>query len=153
MSDPISFASATPRFGMPMLYAGQSQKEVLVNEGFVRIDALIHCSVEDELATPPADPADGQSWLVGSSPDGAWSGESGRIAARQLGQWIFLAPVDGMRIINRATGQDLRRIDGLWQGPSTPELPTGGPTVDSEARAAIGVLIEKLREAGIFSVA
>lgn len=112
MSDPITFDATTARFKLPLLFAGQSQKEVYVNEGFLLADSLMHCIVESETNTPPTSPVDGNAWLVGSSPTGEWAGEAGTLALRQAGQWLFAAPRDGMRIVNRASGQDLRRLAG-----------------------------------------
>ena len=53
-----------------------------------------------------------------------------------------------MRLFNKATGQDLR-FASAWAGPTRPAVPTGGTTVDSEARAAISAVIAALTEAGI----
>lgn len=147
MPDPL-FDSRTARHDLPLLFAGQAQKEVFVNELAARLDALLHPVIESETATPPADPADGQCWLVGSSPTGAWAGQQGRLAARQGGQWLFFDPVDGMRAFSRSAGKDLR-WSGQWQGAVRPALPSGGTTVDSEARAAISAIVAALTAAGI----
>lgn len=151
MSDPITFDSATPRFSLPLLYAGQSQKELFVNEGFFLADALMHGAIESELATPPTSPADGQSWLVAVGASGAWTGHSGKVACRQGGQWIFVQPTDGMAILNKATGQIMRRVGGVWKAPTAPAQPSGGTIVDSQARDSINLLLQKLRDAGIFA--
>lgn len=147
MPDPL-FDSRTPRLELPLLFAGQSQKEGYVNEVSVRIDALLHGAIEGEAATPPLTPAEGQCWLVGPSPTGEWSGNPGKIAARQAGNWLFFTPRDGMRLLNRATGQEIRYQAG-WQVPSRPAAPSGGTTIDAEARSAIAALMACLTQAGI----
>ncbi len=151
MSDPIVFDSATPRFRLPLLYAGQSQKEAFVNEALGLTDTLLHCAVQGVLATPPLSPAGGAAWVVGTSATGAWAGQSGKIASLQSGQWLFIEPKDGMRIINLATGQDLRRLGGTWIVPEAPDAPSGGETVDTQARAAISSLLQALKDAGILA--
>lgn len=152
MTDPISFDSISPRLSLPLLFAGQAQKEVFVNESLSIIDGLLHGAVEAELATPPSTPADGQCWLVGAGATGAWTGKAGMVALRQAGQWLFVAPPDGMRLLNRATGQDIRRMAGTWRAPAAPAAPSGGGVIDSEARATLSALILALRQAGIFPV-
>ena len=60
------------------------------------VDALLHLAVKSRaLATPPATPADGERYIVGASPTGAWAGKSGQIAVRREGAWAFCAPKAG----------------------------------------------------------
>jgi hypothetical protein len=149
MPDPIAFESATARLRLPLLFAAQAQKEVFHNEALARIDGLLHPSVLGEAEHPPETNKDGDSWLVGPTASGAWSGQQGRLAMRQSGQWLFADPVEGMRIFDRSARQFIMFSD-TWQKPENPEEPSGGMNVDSEARAAIGALISALRAAGVF---
>lgn len=103
MSDPIVFEGASPRFALPMLFAGQAQKEVYVNEAHARIDALMHCAIEGLANTAPATPANGTVWLINTAPTGEWAGQAGKLACRQDGMWVFVSPKDGMSVqIGRA---------------------------------------------------
>src|SRR5678815_4224148 len=147
MSDPITFTSASARYRLPFLFSGQIQKELFVNEAHAMLDALLHPAVEGEAAAPPAAPDDGECWLVGNDPAGAWADHAGELASYQAGGWIFAAPRDGLRVLGLATGQVVRYRDG-WQRPATPVEPAGGTTVDAEARAAIVDLIEVLIASG-----
>ena len=150
MPDPITFISASPRFGLPLLFAGQAQKEFFVNEAHALIDALLHAAIEGSADSPPPTPEEGECWLVGDEPSGAWADHAGMLAAYQAGDWLFAAPRDGLHLLDRSTGQDIRYLDG-WQRPETPAAPTGGTTIDAEARAAIVALVEVLVAAGILA--
>ena len=54
-----------------------------------------------------------------------------------------------MRLFDASTGQVIL-YRGDWQRPAAPAEPSGGTTVDSEARAAISALIAALADAGVF---
>lgn len=149
MPDPITFDSISPRYALPLLFAGQSQKEAFVNEAHALTDALIHCAIDGTAAAPPGSPVEGTNWLVGTSPTGAWTGQAGKIACRQAGNWLFVTPRDGMRLLDKSNGQE-RRYSAGWLAPSVPAAPSGGATVDAEARTAIAGLIAALRTAGVF---
>ena len=148
MTDPISFTSASPRYGLPLLFAGQSQKEFYVNDAHARIDALLHAAIEGDADDPPASPVEGECWLVGASPTGDWVGHPGELACYEAGTWIFADPRDGMRLLDRSTGQ-VKLYRGGWTAPTGPAGPSGGTTIDAEARTAIADLITVLSDAGI----
>ena len=150
MPDPIIFDSTSPRFALPLLFAGQAQKEAFVNEAHALTDALLHCAIEGEAAAPPATPLEGTNWLVAVAPTGAWAGQAGKIACRQAGNWLFVAPRDGMILLDRANGQQRRYFAG-WLSPAAPAVPSGGSTIDAEARTAISALVAALRTAGVFA--
>jgi hypothetical protein len=150
MSDPIVFTSASPRWSLPLMFAGQAQKEVFVNEAHALADALLHPAIEGEADDPPVTPAEGESWLVGATPTGAWADHAGDLASYQGGGWIFVSPRDGVRVLDRSSGQDIRYLDG-WHRPATPAEPAGGATVDAEARSAIADLIAALIEGGLLA--
>lgn len=128
--------------------AGQAQKELFVNEIASRIDALLFLTIEGERDAPPSAPVEGQTWLVGKTPQGEWDSHAGQIAAFQSGNWLFVVPFSGMRLFNKSKGQDMRWHDG-WSIAARPTPPSGGALVDSEARIAIAGLIAALAAAGI----
>lgn len=150
MTDPVTFLSATPRLALPLLYAGQSQKEVSVNEALVVADLLLHGMIEGERADPPVSPLAGQMWLVGTASTGDWSGQTGNLAGWTEGGWRFVFPRSGMRLFDQSTGA-FRLFDGVWRLPDAPEIPSGGTVVDEQARTAIAELIAILSAAGTFA--
>lgn len=144
-----TFESTSPRFALPLLFAGQAQKEGHVNEALTRIDALMHLVIEGQQAAPPTNPAEGQCWLVATGATGDWSGKSGQIACFGAGNWLFAEPRDGLRAFNRQAGQEIRFV-GTWRQAARPAAPAGGTVVDSEARTTIAALVSALTNAGIF---
>jgi len=150
MSDPIVFDTATPRFALPLLFAGQAQKEFFVNEALTRTDLLLHGTIEGETAAPPPAPQIGQAWLVAVSPTGAFSGYAGSLAGWTGSGWRFVTPQDGLRVFDRESSSYRLYRDG-WQRQVAPAAPNGGTTIDVEARATIALLIEKLLDAGVFA--
>ena len=148
MANPITFTAATPRFDLPNLFPGQAQKEFYVNEALARLDVIAHPAIQTEISTPPTSPGEGECWLIGSSATGSWTGYEGNLAGWQAGAWVFVPPLKGLRIFDISTGGMLF-FDGVWQRLAAPTAPTGGASVDTEARDAIVNLIETLRVAGI----
>jgi hypothetical protein len=96
--------TTTPRIALPYILAQQAQKEVTHAAALNRLDALVQPVVQQVgVNTPPASPADGQCWIVGSSPTGAWAGQANRLAQRIGGAWVFHAPFDGLVVFDAAT--------------------------------------------------
>jgi hypothetical protein len=149
MTDPIAFASTTPRMLLPLLFSAQAHKELFHNEALQRIDTLMHAAVERQTDDPPSAPQEGKCWIVGSAPSGDWTGHGGEIAIFQTGRWQFADPFPGLQVFNLETMQFVVFFAD-WQKAEVIEEPSGGLYVDSQARAAIGALISALRAAGIY---
>lgn len=150
MTDPVTFSSISPRHDLPLLFAGQSQKEVTVNEALALTDLLLHPVVQGAASVPPSSPAVGQCWIVATGATGAFAGQDNHIAGWTEGGWRFLRPCDGMRVFD-ATLACHRIYNGGWASFAAPGAVTGGTVVDTQARAAIASLIALLASAGIFS--
>lgn len=150
MPDPITYSIATPRFGMPMLFAGQSQKETTVNEALVVLDMLVSGGVQGVRNSPPSTPVAGQVWIVGNLPTGAFSGQTHALAGWSEGGWRFISPLPGQRVQDLETG-GTRIFGNGWQLAEAPAAPVGGAVIDAEARNAIGAIISALNAVGIFS--
>ncbi|OYY62911.1 DUF2793 domain-containing protein [Sphingomonas sp. 28-62-11] len=161
----------TARFALPMLQPGQAQKELYHNEALVLLDLAVQpVVVEIGLNVPPTAPSPGQSWIVGASPTGAWSGTATHLAGWTGGGWRFVAPSDGMTVWSLADALQARFAAGVWVvgesraarlmvgnqqviGPQREAIaaPIGGPTADTEARAAITSILAALRAHGLIA--
>jgi Protein of unknown function (DUF2793) len=137
------------RWKLPLLAVGQMQKEVTHNEALTIVDALIAPVAQASgVNDPPASPLNGQCWLVGAAPTGAWTGAAQHLACWTSGGWRLIAPRAGQTV--RLAAGAVARFDGSgWIGPADISAPTGGTIVDSEARAAIAALIVELRLQGV----
>lgn len=162
-------ADSTVRLALPLLAAGQAQKEVTHNEALVRLDGLLHGALESRtLNTPPSAPQQGQMWLVQSNPSAAWAGQAGKLALWTEGGWRFSLPTAGTLLWSRPD-QFFGWFDGtVWHwgdwpgasiriggqqvvGPARPAItnPSGGVTIDSQARTAISAILQALRDHGL----
>lgn len=150
MSDIQSPAIATPRFALPYLFAGQTQKEAFVNEALARIDLLVNPALVEQRAEPPASVVTGSAYLVATGATGHWSGRAGNLASWTGDQWLFVEPVAGMTVRDLGTSKTLV-YDGEWTCPDAPDAPAGGTTIDGECRTALADLIQALQNYGIFS--
>lgn len=150
MSEPLNYPAATPRFGLPLLFSGQSQKEVTVNESLTLIDVLLSGAVEGIAVTEPTAPLPGEAWIVGAAPGGSFAGQANTIAAWTEGGWRFLVPYEGQRVMDLSIGA-MRHYSGSWSLVAAPDLPAGGTTIDTEARNCLTALVNALEAAGIIS--
>ena len=109
----------SPNLALPYLLPAQAQKHVTHNDALQMLDALAQLVVEAFGATtPPASPAVGLVWSVGSGATGDWAGKAGKLALRVAGGWIFLSPLEGWRAWGRSEAE-LR----VWRGSSWQALP------------------------------
>ena len=122
--------SDTARFAMPFLDAAQAQKHVTVNEALARIDALAAGQVRavGEI-TPPAAPAEGDVYVIGTAATDAWAGQDGDLAIFANGGWLFVAPWVGARIWDVKSGAALVFDGSGWIGTADASSPAGAATV------------------------
>lgn len=147
MSDPITLASSTPALGLPLLFAGQAQKEFFVNEALCLLDALHARVVTASQPAPPVSAVDGASYRVTATATGAWAGKEGRLAVLVGGAWHFVAPAEGMVVFDRAAAR-LVIFRSQWQPAAVVAVPAGGTVIDVEARSALTALIAALQTMG-----
>lgn len=149
MTEPVSFTAQTPRHGLPLLFAGQAEKEFFVNESLARLALLLHPVVLGEADAPPPSPIVGECWIVGPAPTGSWSGQAKSIAGWDGSQWSFAQPTPGLAVHDLAAGSQAV-YNGGWLRSSRPAAPTGGAVVDVEARDLLATLLDALVRHGIF---
>jgi hypothetical protein len=92
------------------------------------------------------------------------------VAGYTEGGWRFIAPIEGMRMIDRTSGQLVVRRGGAWEAGISRASeyqvagvtvirerqaaiadPTGGATADSQARAAVTAILATLRAHGLIA--
>lgn len=165
--------SATARFALPLLYAGQAQKELFFNEALTLADALVQACVEAVgIDIPPSDPDPGHCWIVGTAPTGEWSAVAGALALWTESGWRFTPPREGMTAWSAGDELPVHYMGGSWRigriaaaqlvidgeqvvGAREPavEDPDGGGVVDAEARTAIEGILAALRGHGLIDSA
>lgn len=164
-------SDTSARFGLPLLAAGQAQKEIFHNEALTILETLVQ-PVAQTLGDndPPATPQEGESWIVGASPTGAWAGQAGAVGTWTSGGWRFITPLNGMAMWVEDQGVPARYSAGAWQpgiiratalliegaqvvGSQQPAIaaPEGGAIVDTQARAAISAMLTALRAHGLIA--
>ena len=161
-------SETSARLALPFIVPGQAQKELFHNEALARIDVALHAAVEDAMTQSPPDvPVQGQCWIVAGGATGAWAGQEGTLACWTSGGWRFFNPVPGMMVWNKSEGHwiywrgtgwgDALPVAGLLVGgvqvvggrqPAVPS-PSGGTTIDQEARGAIVALTAALKTHGL----
>ncbi len=159
----------TPRWMLPMLAAGQAQKELTHNEALSLLDLIVQPCVEAVgVNAPPASPLPGQAWIVGDRPDDIWTGRAGMMAGWTEGGWRFLVPRVGLSVWSRADDCRCEWDGNQWRlgrvaarslviegkkvvGAQRPgiALPSAGQVIDSEARLALNAIIGALRDHGL----
>ncbi len=161
----------TDRYRLPLLYAGQAQKEVTFNEALTRLDFLANPAVVAmAIDAPPVDPVVGQCWIVGVAPSGSWIGHAGELAGWTEGGWRFMAPSIGLSVWVMNEGWWARFDGEIWLEGDIPAQsitiegdqvvaarqpsihnPIGGGTIDIEAREKLIQILDALRAHGLIA--
>lgn len=122
--------SDTTQLKLPLLAPSQAQKHVTVNEALTVLDSLVQLSVMSTVLNgPPGLPSEGDRYIVGPSPVGAWSGMAKQVAVWTSGIWVFHSPSDGWIAWTEAAAKAMVYSVGNWVdlssgafGNSVPEL-------------------------------
>lgn len=88
-------AQTETRFGLQYGWAlGESGWNVGMDANLLKLARVgVHLSVKDrDLATPPASPAAGDTYIVAAAATGAWAGKSGQVAVWSGSAWVFYVP-------------------------------------------------------------
>ena len=109
----------TPNLDLPYLMPAQAQKHVTHNEALRHLDTIVQLSVASkDLATPPANPTEGERFIIADGATDSWIGQEGTITAFQDGAWAFNQPKRGWT----AWVEDQQRIETFdgsdWIDPS-----------------------------------
>lgn len=141
----------SPHLDLPYLLPAQAQKHVTHNAALQRLDLLAQLCVQQFGATlPPATPASGETHALGAAPEGAWTGQAGRLAAWDGTAWGFIPPREGWRAWGLAEGE-LR----IWRAGAWQPLPLDnldglgvGTTHDATNRLAVAAAATLFSHAG-----
>lgn len=143
----------TVNLALPYILPAQAQKHVTHNEALQVLDATVQLVIKARQPSPPAAPLEGECFWVLAGATGAWSGRAGRLAFRQDGDWIFIAPGRGWCAFERGDGR-LKIFDGAdWVDVDLP--PTirvsalgVGATPDASNRVSVSAPSTLLNHAG-----
>ena len=162
----------TPRLSLPLLDAAQAQKEMTHNEALALLDIAAQPVVQGMgVNAPPPQPVAGQCWITGPDPQGDWAGQPDRLAGWTNAGWRFLTPQPGWSARDATSLATVVRTSSGWEagvvrgrilstdgvqggGPQAPAIaaPTGGSTIDVEARATLDAVLSALRTHGLVAV-
>lgn len=99
--------SATWVDGLPASYGSKTIAPEALSVG--------RYSVASYGNTPPGSPVDGNYYLIGTTPTGAWAGYAGAIAKRVSASWSFLTSfVGGEKAYDISTGTEYTYRSGAW---------------------------------------
>ena len=150
---------------------GCEDRSIISPGALAMLDLAVAAAVDGVLAvTPPANPAAGDCFILGADPQGAWAGHPLALAGYTGGGWRFVAPVEGLAVVAKASGEAVLFRSGAWEtghvraaklsiagnqivGPQGAAVvdPAGGAIIDAEGRAAIAEILARLRQHGLIA--
>jgi hypothetical protein len=67
-----------------------------INNGFRRLDSIVQLAVLSQaVASPPSSAAQGSRYIIAANATGRWYARDGKIAYRDVDEWLFLTPREG----------------------------------------------------------
>lgn len=102
-----------------MVNAATGEVHDVALRGFLRgVDGLVQPNVKGYLTnTPPGSPSDGDVYIIGAAPTGAWAGNAGKVArwSANDGAWDFYTPKNGWMVQSNSAREVYRYTGGAWE--------------------------------------
>lgn len=112
----------TPRLNLPLLYSGQSMKEITHNEALLILDALVDPLVQAIGVNNPEDIKEeiqeGGLYIIGKKPEKEFADHPNEIAqkiSKSLNGWRFLKPSLWMEVTHSQDGSKYCFNGNKWQ--------------------------------------
>lgn len=82
--------STSPDLGLPYIAQSQSQPEVTHNTVLNQFQMMVNGVIDKDVSVPPVSPIEGDTYIVGPAPSGAWASRANCLAGYFGGAWVFL---------------------------------------------------------------
>lgn len=149
--------ATTPNLSMTELAESQASAHITVNDALQRLDNLVMPAVVSfGDNAPPGGPSNGDMYVVGGSPSGAWASNANDLAY-YAGGWLFVTPAAGFVVYvadddvyavydgtswqyldSGATSQQaVGRIDSPLNDDKAPLFYTARPITITDVRAVV----------------
>lgn len=82
------------------------------------LDGLVMPNVKGYLTnTPPGSPSDGDCYIIGAAPTGAWAGQAGKVTrySSAIAAWEFYAPKNGWMLQANSARETYRYTGSAWE--------------------------------------
>jgi hypothetical protein len=104
----------TPIYGLKLLHQNQSQKEMVINENFSKIERMLNFRAESmNIDIPPNKPCTNSIYIIPANAQKEWQDYPLHIAEYQ-GKWFYSKPSDGMMIWVHDTAQLVLFHNDAW---------------------------------------
>lgn len=103
------------RYALNQLVDGQATAATTANEYLAALELVANGKLTSTLSTPPGSPVNGDLYIVGAGPTGAWTGKAGYLAY-YLNGWKFIAPSGGMRLYDVSAKEEIAysSVESAW---------------------------------------
>ncbi len=81
-------------FGIPFIPASVAAPEEIHNEAVSFLQIMINGAIDRAVNTPAVSPTEGDTYIIGGSPTGVWSGKANKITQYIGTAWAFFPNVD-----------------------------------------------------------
>ena len=108
--DPTDTTSADD--GETVLVDFDGRRYIVADGAYINVSSVL-----DFEETPPVTPSNGDAYVVGAAPTGAWSGHANDITIYTPRGWIFATPQVGQTVLSEATETNYQYdAGGVWGG-------------------------------------